>query len=162
MARASKAIATRELPDTLSEDPPKGWEVKDLWPMMRELSSKATNQVKKIRRLEETVSEYTDPSERLMSGLAETGVAALGGFANPFLVAMLGDEWQEFKITEDFAVDTEAITAGLGYGLGLYMYWQDVSFGKWVFEAGKGAVASYAGHIGRKLGAEYAAESATA
>ena len=161
MAR-SKALATRDLPDTLGNEPPKGWEAKDLWPFLKELSTKTTTQVKKIKKLEDVVSQHTDPGERLMSGLAETGAAIAGGFANPFFVAMLGEDWQEFKITDDFGIDTEAITAGLEVGAGLYMYSQDITFGKWVFEAGKGAVASYAGLIGRRLGTEFAAEAEAA
>lgn len=166
MARpTTNKLATRELPDTLTTDPPKGWEAKDLWPIMLEMRGKAKSQLNKIRKLEEIASQYTDPSERLMSGLGETAAAVVGGFGNPFLVAMLGEDWQKVMITEDFGIDTEAITAGLGYGIGLYMYWADVTAGKWVFEGAKGAVASYAGYIGRQWGAEMAlteGEAATA
>ncbi|MDV7399829.1 hypothetical protein RZS08_50910, partial [Arthrospira platensis SPKY1] len=102
----------------------------------------------------------TDPMERLIDGVAETGVAALAGFGSPFLVALLGEDWQELAITDDFGIDTEAILAGGLYGLGLFLYWRDMGYGKWFFEAGKGAVAAYAGHIGRNLGAQMALPAA--
>lgn len=158
----TQQIAQRELPETLGKTPPKNWEAKDLWPFLVEMRDKAGKQAKKITKLEEVVSEHTDPGERLISGLAETGVAVGGGFLNPFLVAMLGPDMAEVKITDDFGIDTEAITAGGIYTLGLALFWQDIFYGKWFFEAGKGAVASYAGHIGRKLGAQIALPEATA
>ena len=122
MARASSnKLATRDLPDTLPADPPKGWEVKDLWPIMVEMKGKLSSSAKKVRKLEDVASQVLDPSERLMSGIGETVAAAAGGFANPFLIAMLGEDWQKLMITDDFGIDTEAITAGLSYGIGLYM-----------------------------------------
>ena len=156
MARTSTAVVKHELPDKLGKSPPKGWEARDLWPFLVQLKDKSGKQVKKITRLEEAVSLHTDPSERLIGGLAETGAVAGGGFLNPFVVSMLGEEWSELKITDDFGIDTEAISAGVVYSLGLLMFWRDIQYGKWVFEAGKGAIASYAGHIGRNLGAKMA------
>jgi hypothetical protein len=157
MARAKKM---RELPDKLPKSAPRGWEVKDLWPFLVDMKDKAVRQKKKISKLEEVVSEHTDPGERLISGLAETGVAVGGGFLNPFLVSLLGEEWEELAVTDDFGIDTEAITAGGIYGLGLFLFWRDMAYGKWVFEAGKGAIASYAGHVGRNLGAQLALPAA--
>lgn len=156
MAQTSTAVAKRELPAKLGKSPPSGWGAKDLWPFLLEMSDKSKKQVKKITRLEEAVSLHTDPSERLIGGLAETGVAAGGGFLNPFVVSMLGEDYAELKVTDDFGIDTEAISAGAIYGLGLLMFWRDIQYGKWVFEAGKGAIASYAGHIGRNLGGKLA------
>ena len=164
MARSSTAVAKRELPDKLGKSPPKGWEARDLWPFLVQMKERSKKQVKKITRLEEAVSQHTDPSERLIGGLAETGAAVGGGFLNPFVVSMLGEEYSELKITDDFGIDTEAISAGAMYGAGLLMFWRDINYGKWVFEAGKGAIASYAGHIGRNLGTKLALpeEGATA
>ena len=41
---------------------------------------------------------------------------------------------------------------GIG-GLGLFLHLRDWEYGRWVFEAGKGATAAYAGHIGRQVAA---------
>ncbi|MCA9686837.1 MAG: hypothetical protein KC457_32020 [Myxococcales bacterium] len=93
--------------------------------------------------------------------MAELGFAVGGGFANPFLVSLLGPDWQKLKITDEFGIDVEAISAlGIG-GLGLFLHWRDWEYGRWVFEAGKGASAAYAGHIGRQVGARLALPEST-
>jgi hypothetical protein len=160
MARTKQQKAQRELPEKVNESDLKKWEAKDLVPLLMDAKSKIKTQAKKITKLEEVVSEHTDPGDRLISGLAETGVATISGFASPFVISALGDDWQELKITDDFGIDSEAILAGGIYSLGLFLFWRDLLHGKWVFEAGKGAIASYAGHIGRTLGAQVAASEA--
>ncbi len=159
MARSNK-VAKRELADDVGAAELRKWEVKDLVPLLMDQKDKLKKQAGKITRLEEVISEHTDPGERLVSGLAETGVSAAGGFLSPFLISMLGPDWQELTITEDFGIDSEAIFAGCFYGIGLFLFWRDLFYGKWFFEAGKGAVASYAGHIGRQLGAQIALPAA--
>lgn len=154
---------TRQLPAKLGKKAPKGWSVDDLWPFLKDVVADRDKCKKKVGRLADEVEELSleqarlsDPRGRLVFGLAETGAAAGGGFLNPFLVKLLGPEWQKVDITDDFGVDVEAISAGAVYGLGLFLHWRDYNYGKWVFEAGKGAVASYAGHVGRELGAHIA------
>jgi len=143
-------------PETLGEADLKKWEVKDLVPLLMDAKAKIKKQTTKITKLEEVISEHTDPGDRLISGLAETGVATGAAFLNPFLVSMLGADWQKLKITDDFGIDSEAITAGALYAAGLGLFWTDMFYGKWFFEAGKGAVTSYAGHIGRTVGTRLA------
>ena len=160
MARTNKQLAKRD-PENVGEAELRKWEVKDLVPLLIEQKDKLKKQAGKITRLEEVISEHTDPGERLVSGLAETGVSAAGGFLSPFLVSMLGPDYQEIEITDSFKIDSEAVLAGGIYGLGLFLFWRDLFYGKWFFEAGKGAVASYAGHIGRNLGAQVALPEAS-
>lgn len=160
MARSNNKMAKRELAENVGEAELRRWEVKDLVPLLMDQKEKLKKQAGKITRLEEVISEHTDPGERLVSGLAETGVSAAGGFLSPFLISMLGPDWQELKITDDFGIDSEAIFAGGIYSLGLFLFWRDLFYGKWFFEAGKGAVASYAGYIGRNLGAQIALPAA--
>lgn len=156
MAQTNKQLAKRAIAENVGEAELRKWEVKDLVPLLMEQKDKLKKQAGKITRLEEVVSEYTDPGDRLVSGLAETGMAVAGGFASPFLIGMLGPDWQELSITDDFGIDTEALLAGGLFSLGLFLFWRDIGYGKWVHEAGKGAVASYAGHVGRNLGAQLA------
>lgn len=156
MARNTRQLAKRELAESAGAAELRKWEVKDLVPLLIEQKDKLKKQSSKITRLEEVISEHTDPGDRLISGLAETGVSAAGGFLSPFLIGMLGPEYQELELTDTFGIDSEALLAGGLYGLGLFLFWRDLFYGKWFFEAGKGAVASYAGHVGRNLGAQIA------
>jgi hypothetical protein len=160
MPRSNNKMVKAELAENAGEAELRRWEVKDLVPLLMDQKDKLKKQAGKITRLEEVISEHTDPGDRLVSGLAETGVSAVGGFLSPFVIAMLGEDWQQLTITDDFGIDSEAIFAGGLYGLGLILFWRDLFYGKWFFEAGKGAVASYAGHIGRNLGAQIALPAA--
>ena len=156
MSRAQTLTSVRELPATLGDSPPKGWDIKDAWPWVQQLSTRLGKEMAKVKKLQDIVSTDLDPGERFVNDLFEVGAAGIGGFANPFVVGLLGEDWQQLEITEDFAIDVEAITAALALAAGLGMHAYNIKFGKWVLEGGKGAIAAYLGHIGRKLGAEMA------
>ncbi len=166
MARSkNNQLAKRDASDKqLAEKELNKWDARDLVPLVMDQKQLLEKQERKIVRLEAEVASRQEleasPEQRLLGAIAESGVAAAGGFLSPFLVAMLGEDWQEFAITDNFGIDTEAIFASGLYGLGLFLLYQDMFYGKWFFEAGKGAIASYAGHVGRNFGAQLALPAA--